>query len=87
MRLLLEKEQVLEIITAPNHYPRLVNGKDFSIVQRIMAKQGMANVGNQLFLGYCNIHKKYYLDQKHTNDAIRCPVCDAKWLYERGIIK
>ena len=65
-------------------YPKLVPGKEFGIYKRLMARSGMTDVGNRLFLGRCSIHKKYYLDRKHTNGDIRCPLCDSKWLRKRG---
>ena len=82
-----ERKQKKPDIVAHDTYPRLVSGKEFGISKRLMARSGMAHVGNQLFLGHCNIHKKYYLDRKHTKDVIRCPICDTQWLREQGFIK
>lgn len=65
-------------------YPRLASSNAFGIAKKIMAKYvGMAHVNGQVFLGYCTIHREYYLDLIHMNDVIRCPICDKKWLDER----
>ena len=63
-------------------FPVIVNSGKFGILKRIRARINRANVGINLFLGYCKIHKNYYLDHKHTNEEIRCPICDEKWLIE-----
>lgn len=74
-QLQLEKE-------AQEKYPIPANKDQFGTIQLLKARVSRANVGNNLFLGYCNIHKLYYLDHNHTNLEIRCPVCDEKWLTE-----
>lgn len=63
-------------------YPKLVDASAFRIFKRLTARLGIAHIRNKLFLGYCSIHKKYFLDLKHMNDTIRCPICDAQWLRE-----
>ena len=63
-------------------FPRLVNCGQFGILKRLKARIDKVNVGNNLFLGYCKIHKSYYLDHNHTNGEIRCPICDEEWLIE-----
>ena len=82
-----ERKKKKPEIVAQDTYPKLVSGKEFGISKRLLARSGMTPVGNQLFLGHCKIHKKYYLDRKHTNNVIRCPICDRQWLREQGFIK
>ncbi|MDQ1279339.1 MAG: hypothetical protein QG670_601 [Thermoproteota archaeon] len=79
-----EKRQKLGIGSALAKYPRLVNGEAFGALKRIRARSfGMAQVDDQIFLGYCTIHLKYFLDLIHTNEVIRCPICDKEWLAHR----
>ena len=61
-------------------FPILIDGKQFGILKRLKGRIDRANIGNNLFLGYCKIHKSYYLDHNHTNGEIRCPICDEEWL-------
>ncbi len=63
-------------------YPKFVTTSALTISQRVRARVlGMAHIKGQLFLGYCGEHKKYFIDLIHTNSTIRCPTCDANWLY------
>jgi hypothetical protein len=63
--------------------PGIVNPDDYSLWQRSKAVLGFPpRIDGDLYLGYCSIHKIYYLDYIHTNGSIRCPTCDAKWLAE-----
>ncbi|MDQ1279507.1 MAG: hypothetical protein QG670_769 [Thermoproteota archaeon] len=79
-----EKRQKLETASILTKYPTLVSSEAFGISKRIQAKSfGMAQVDDQIFLGYCSIHGKYFLDLIHTNEDIHCPICDKKWLVER----
>ena len=78
------KKQLKSEITVQDKYPRLASYEKFGLFPRIIARFGQSQVKNGVFLGYCNIHKKYYLDRKHTGDVIRCPICDAQWLNEKG---
>ena len=68
----------------PRPYPQLVDRNEFGFFQKLTARMDMTNLGNSVFLGYCKIHKQYYVDHKHTNGEIRCPICDEKWLHEQG---
>jgi len=76
-----------KVAISGDKYPRLVSGEEFGILQRLRARFGMTHVGTRLFLGYCGTHKKYFVDRKHTNDVIRCPICDTQWQREQGFIK
>lgn len=76
-----EKMHKLGIDRALSEYPMPVKSEAFGISVRIRARCfGMAHVDGQVFLGFCTTHKKYYLDIIHTNEDIRCPICDKKWL-------
>ena len=63
-------------------YPRFVDGRQFRILKRLMARIDRSTIDTNLFLSYCRFHKKYYLDHSHTNGEIRCPTCDENWLIE-----
>lgn len=65
-------------------YPKLVETEPLTRLQRLVARIDRANLGNGIFLGHCARHRVYYLDRLHTNDEIRCPLCDAEWLLEHG---
>jgi hypothetical protein len=67
--------------------PRMIDVDKYGVFSRIIARLYMKNVGNGLFLGFCKIHKKYFVDYKHLKGDIRCPICDEKWLMEHGYIK
>ena len=68
-------------------YPLLVQKEAYKISKRIVARlNGQTPVSNNTFLGYCSVHKQYYLDHKHTNDVIRCPICDHEWLSKRSLL-
>lgn len=80
MAVLLEKIRPRVGAGVKTKYPQLVDGKRYGAGAKLKARISEANVGNNLFLGYCTQHKKYYLDHKHTNGEIRCPTCDSQWL-------
>ena len=63
-------------------FPRLPTYEQFGIKKRLMARIDRGNINNKIFLGYCNVHKTYYLDRNHTHGTIRCPLCDKEWLTE-----
>ena len=60
--------------------PRVVNSNEFGFFARLRARLGLYEKFGNLFLGYCKRHKTYFLDLKHTNGDIRCPICDEAWL-------
>jgi len=60
--------------------PRVVNSNEFDFYARLRARLGFYEKFGNLFLGYCKRHNAYFLDLKHTNDVIRCPICDEAWL-------
>jgi len=63
-----------------NERPRIVEINELGCFSNMRARLGFfAQYGN-LFHGYCKRHRIYFLDLKHTNDVIRCPVCDEAWL-------
>ena len=66
-------------------YPRLVTGSDFGVLKQLIARIDRSKIDDNLFLGYCKLHKKYYVDYIHTNGEIRCPICDKKWLIEHNL--
>jgi hypothetical protein len=65
-------------------YPRLVDSDGLGFFQRLMARIDRISVGKGLFLGFCRKHGEYYVDYRHTNDDIRCPICFKSWLSEWG---
>lgn len=82
-----ERNKQKQTVISKEKYPALVDGKDFSFSKRLIARSSMTPVGKQVFLGRCKVHKKYYLDRKHTNGEIRCPICESKWLRQQGFTK
>jgi hypothetical protein len=66
-------------------YPHLAEADHRGIRNRLMARIYRAKIGDNLFLGYCKTHKRYYIDHSHTDDEIRCPLCEEKWLNKRSI--
>ena len=58
----------------------IVERKSVDVYTRLRAQIGIPKQIGNMFLGYCSIHKSYFLDVKHTNGEIRCPVCDKNWL-------
>ena len=60
--------------------PRVVNSNEFGFNKRLKARLGFYERFGNLFLGYCKRHKTYFLDLKHTDGDIRCPICDDAWL-------
>ena len=60
--------------------PRVVNSNEFRFSSRLKARLGINEKHGNLFLGHCKPHKTYFLDHKHTNGDIRCPICDEAWL-------
>jgi len=82
IKALLEKVQPDSETETQAKLPRLAYSGQFGILKRLMARIDRACISNNLFLGYCKIHKSYYLDHKHTNGEIRCPICDERWLIE-----
>ena len=65
-------------------YPKLVTYEKLGILPKLFAKFGQSKVSEDVFLGYCFIHKKYFLDHQHTDGKIRCPICDSEWLQNNG---
>ncbi len=59
---------------------RVVNSNEFRFSTRLRARLGFREKKGNLFLSYCKSHKTYFLDYKHTNGDIRCPICDEVWL-------
>ena len=66
--------------TKTEEYPQIVDGKNFEVLKRLMARLDKSTIGDNLFLGYCQHHDKYFLDRGHENEEIRCPICDKEWL-------
>jgi hypothetical protein len=85
MKALLEEAHPRVDAGLKTKYPQLVDAKQFGAGDRLKARIDDASVGHGLFLGYCTLHEKYYLDHKHTNGEIRCPICDTQWLAKHGI--
>lgn len=65
-------------------YPHLVSAERFGILKQLMARIDRAKIDDNLFLGYCKIHKKYFVDHNHTKEEIRCPICDVEWLIKHN---
>lgn len=61
-------------------YPHLVNENSLRMLERLKARISRVKKDDDLFLSYCGIHKRYYVDHTHTNEVIRCPICDEEWL-------
>ena len=71
-------------IEAKMKFSHLVSHEQFGILKRLKARIDRASIDNNHFLGYCGIHKTYYVDHNHTNEVIRCPVCDEEWLIKHN---
>lgn len=68
----------------------ILKEKNIGLCSRLKAHIGIPTQKGNKFLGYCSIHKSYFLDVKHTNGEIRCPLCDKIWLDEyvnKGVSK
>ena len=74
-----EEKQHRQEKEIPSRFPRQVSSEQFGILKKLKARIDMANIDNNLFLGYCTLHQTYYVDHKHTNGEIRCPTCEKKW--------
>jgi hypothetical protein len=65
-------------------YPRLVRGHEVGTLKKLLARLDRAKLGHGKYLGYCKTHAAYFIDRRHTNNTIRCPICDAEWLLKHG---
>jgi len=65
--------------------PRVVNSSEFRFSTRLKARIGFNKQHGNLYLGHCKSHKTYFLDYKHTNGGIRCPICDEAWLKKHQV--
>ena len=65
--------------------PQIVNSSEFGFFSKMRARLGLYKKFGTLFLGYCKSHNTYFLDLEHTNDVIRCPICDKSWLLKHQI--
>ena len=65
-------------------YPQPVDAEQFGVLTRLRARLDRATLGENLFLGYCKDHRTYFVDHNHTNDVIRCPICDEEWLTQHN---
>ena len=61
-------------------YPCFVRPEEFGLSKRIQARMSRCDLGHNRYLGYCHLHKKYFVDHLHTNWEIRCPLCEENWL-------
>jgi hypothetical protein len=83
MPLTVAQERRSAVQVAPT-YPQLARVNEFSVLTRLHARLNAKDVGNGVYLAFCSRHHAYFLDLKHTNGVLRCPVCDDEWLLERG---
>lgn len=58
----------------------MVDASDYGLIPRLKTRLGFPPRFGVMFLGYCSRHKQYFLDLKHTNGDIRCPMCEVEWL-------
>lgn len=65
-------------------YPKLVRGGEFRVLTRLQARINAKDMGNGVYLTYCQRHHAYFLDKKHTHDDLRCPLCNEEWLLKHG---
>lgn len=75
-----EFEAKLTSLRRLKNIPRIVNSSEFGFFSKMRARLGFYEKFGNLFLGYCKSHNTYFLDLEHTNDVIRCPICDKNWL-------
>lgn len=63
--------------------PKIIEQKtDFELCwqQKFLARLGPIPYSKNKWIGFCSMHKIYYLDLLHTGNKIRCPECDKTWL-------
>lgn len=58
-------------------FDRVVDGSKMPLLKKLQARLcGQCRLVTNLYLGYCQVHQIYFVDFLHSNDVIRCPICD-----------
>jgi len=78
---------MIEMCKCKHDHPRVVHPSEFGFLARLKASWGIITRFGNLFLGYCRGHDAYFLDLKHTNGCVRCPICDKAWLKKWDVKK
>ncbi|MCJ7635017.1 hypothetical protein MUP77_21830 [Candidatus Bathyarchaeota archaeon] len=81
--MVLEKDNLPSEADTQRKVPCLVGGEQVGLRKRLRARLSRVKLWKNVFLGYCPIHQRYYVDYQHTDGSIRCPLCDQTWIAQK----